>query len=477
MKRLTLLTLPILALASLASCGGGDTGPTYKAGDRIYKEKIYFDISDETAGNASIYLGVDKTIKSVKLGRNEIKFGYRDKILTLTPEDLRAVGAGEKTATVTFEGSGKASVDIFNATKFIKTAQDFQDIGKSKAACQGYYVLANDIDCSSISNFEPIGQFYSEEDPRNFYFHGILDGDGYAIKNINCSYSDNPVGISGQPYQSNYDVYSGRAKFSGDTHKAGDNIGIFQIIGSSGVVRNIAFDNCRVHGRTIVGVIAGNLMGTVENVLIKENCSARMDTHFYDDDCNVGAAFGIIAGAPNANPVVRNVVSLTTNVSMLGIYEDYDSVYVGKIGNGWDHSATQGNTDAWWRFAGVTKSVPNTTTKIIDSNGNQSNGVYSFAGKCWGTEIHDSVAAAFTVTDYDGVSFPSSFTHTHDPVNKPGSGSEPAGETHNCGVFSLTDLKSAATYTSRNFTEYAWNIVDGSYPSLVTNINRFDIAK
>ena len=40
MKRLTLLTLPILALASLTSCGGDDP-LTYKKGDRIYEEKIF----------------------------------------------------------------------------------------------------------------------------------------------------------------------------------------------------------------------------------------------------------------------------------------------------------------------------------------------------------------------------------------------------------------------------------------------------
>lgn len=475
MKRLKTLALPILVLSSLASCGGSGgsgSGITYSKGDRIYQERIMFDTSDESAVNPSIFLGVDKGVKTVKLGREEIKFGYRNQILTLPAEALRNVGPGERTATVTFNDDRKTSVDIFNATKFIKTAEEFQAIGESKKACEGYYVLANDIDCSSISNFEPIGQYFSEEDPTNFYFHGILDGDGYAIKNVTCSYSDDPIGPSGGGYKSNYDVYSGSPKFSNPAHQSGDNTGIFQVIGSSGVVRNVAFDNCKVHGRTIVGVIAANVMGKVENVLIKNNCQARMDTHFYDDDCNVGAAFGIVAGSGN----VKNIISLTSSVALEGVYEDYGPDYAGKIGNGWDHPATQGNTDAWWRFAGVSKQIPDTSTKITDSNGSLSNGVYSAVGKCWGM-VQDSVGASFTVIPYNETGYPVSFGHTHQAINKPTSGDSDLGTIENCGVHSVTELKSVATYSQYNFSSEVWDLVEGSFPALKENINRFIIAE
>ena len=476
MKRLAILGLPILLFTSLISCGGSSSGSgvTYKKGDRIYQDRILFDTSDENASNASIYLGQNKGIESVKLGRNNIKFGYRNKILTLRAEDLKEAGPGEKSATVTFKGSGKATVEIFNATKFIRTAQDFQAIGESKLACEGYYVLANDIDCSSITNFEPIGQYYSEKDTRNFYFHGVLDGDGYAIKNVRCSYSDSPTGPSGGGYQSNYDVYSGAPKFTNPAHQAGDNIGIFQVIGSSGLVRNLTFDNCSVHGRTIVGVVAGNVMGHVENVLVKSNCSVKMDTHFYDDDCNCGGAFGIIAGSAN----VSNLISLTSNISILSVYEDYNyEDYAGKIGNGWDHTAEEGNTDPWWRFAGVTKFVPDTQTKITDSNNKESNGVYSVAGKCWG-QIKDSVGAAFTVRPYEGTPYAASVTHTHQAINKPTSGDSDLGSVENCGILSDTELKSASSFSQYNFDgTYVWDFQDGSLPALRENINRFEIAK
>ena len=475
MKRLKSLTiLPLLLLASLTACNNNSM--SWKSGDKVYYDRIVFDTSDETAPNPHIFLGVNSSVKTVKLGREEIKFGYSGKVLTLSAEALRKAGPGEKSATVTFKDGKKQTVDIFNATKFIKTAEDFQGIGADAKACQGYYILANDIDCSSISTFEPLGQYFEETDPTNFYFHGILDGDGFAIRNVTCSYSDSPTGPAAQSaglnYSSNYDVYSGDPKFENEAHQQGDNIGIFQVIGSSGVVRNIAFDNCKVHGRTIVGVVAGNIMGRAENILINSNCQVKMDTHFYDDDCNTGAAFGIVAGSGN----VKNVISLTSKVSLLSFYQDYGPNYAGKIGNGWDHPAEEGNTAEWWNFAGVSKPMPGSETKITDNNGKQSNGVYSVVGKCWG-QVSDSIGCAFKVTPTDESQFDVAFGHTHTAVNKPTSGDSDLGSIENCSVATTTNLKKASTYDGYNFSSDVWNIADGSFPTLKHNINRFDIAK
>ena len=483
MKRVKVIILPMLLVGLLTGCSFSDlfsffkkkSGSKLETGERIYSERILFDTSDNSGSNASIkldYAGDKDEVTSVKIGREELTFAFSKKVLTISGESLKKVGAGEKTATVQFKDGKKKSVDIFNATKFIKTAQDFQGIGADKKACEGYYVLANDIDCSSISNFEPIGQYFEETDPTNFYFHGILDGDGFAIKNVNCSYSDSPNGVSDQQYPSNYDVYSGSPKFTNEAHQAGDNVGIFQVIGSSGVVRNISFDNCKVHGRTIVGVIAGNVMGKVENVLINSNCQAKMDTHFYDDDCNVGAAFGIVAGSGN----VKNIISLTSNVNVLGIYEDYGPDYNGKSGNGWDHPADASQEANWWRFAGVSKRLPNSETMLVDNNGKQSNGVYSVVGKCWG-QVQDSVGAAFKVTPYGESQFDVAFGHTHTAINKPTSGDSDLGSIENCAVHSLTELKNASTFSSYNFNNSIWNFTDGSFPTLKQNIYRFELAK
>ena len=463
----------MLLLASLTACGANKVD--WKSGDKVYYDRIIFDTSDESAENPHILLeNTDKKTKvtSVKIGREELEFGFRAKVLTISAEGLKKIGPGEKSATVLFKDGKKATVDIFNATKVIKTAAEFQAIGDSKIACEGYYVLGNDIDCSSIDNFEPIGQYFSETDPTNFYFHGILDGNGYAIKNVTCSYSDGGRGVSDQNYPSNYDVYSGNALFENEAHQAGDNIGIFQVIGSSGVVRNVTFDNCKVHGRTIVGVVAGNIMGRAENIAITSTCSANMDTHFYDDDCNVGAAFGIVAGSGN----VKNVISMTSKVKILDIYEDYGPDYAGKAGNGWDHPADAADPANWWRFAGVSKRLPDSETLITDNNGKQSNGVYSVVGKCWG-QVENSVGASFKVVPYGESQYDVAFGHTHTAINKPTSGDSNLGSIENCDVYSTTNLKKTSTYADYNFSSAIWNIADGSFPSLKQNIYRFGIAK
>ena len=135
------------------------------------------------------------------------------------------------------------------------------------------------------------------------------------------------------------------------------------------------------------------------------------------------------------------------------------------------------NTDPWWRFAGVSKNIPDTSTKLTDSNGKQSNGVYSGVGKCWGT-ARNSVGASFKVIPCKEAGYNVSFGHTHTAINKPSSGDSDLGSIENCSVYALTDLKKSSTYSAYSFdTENVWNIQDASLPELKQNINRFDIAK
>ena len=73
-------------LASLAGCTGNQL--TWKSGDKVYYDRIVFDTSDESAPNPNFYLGMDKKITSVKVGKYDIDFGYRGKVLTLSAESL-----------------------------------------------------------------------------------------------------------------------------------------------------------------------------------------------------------------------------------------------------------------------------------------------------------------------------------------------------------------------------------------------------
>ena len=448
-QKFAVLTLGALALTALAGCGQQPSDPyNWASGDTVYTEMVLFDKNDTETKNVHFLLNKEGNIKSVKLGRDAINYGYHGGVLTLSAASLKNAPSGEKDLVVAMDKGGSVTVPLFNADKFIKTPEDFQKISDN---LDGYYVLANDIDFKDFGTFEPLGRMADEADPDNHYFHGVLEGNGYSLKNMNISYSDGPIATSGSGYPSNYDVYTGNGKFKVDSHVMGDNIGIFQCIGSSGVVRNVTFDNVDVHGRTIVGVIAGNLAGTVQNCLITSTCSVLMDTHFWDDDCNCGGAFGIVAGTGKA----ENVISLTSSIQVRNTYEDYGDQYIGESGTGYDHGYNTQNP--FWRFWGNDK--PDSPT---DSNGSPTNGTYAFVGKCWG-QVKNSIGKAFKFTPNDGTERAVFFGQTHLGANKPTSGESNMGELENCKVLDDTGLKASSNYTTFGA---AWNIADGSFPSL-----------
>ena len=448
----------------LTSCGA--SGISYKKGEKVFFYKkdatvcVTYDLSKE-AYNINVQVEGLVSVSSIKIGRAEAEkgdFGVKNEILTISGKFLKEkVGSGEKEIVVTPKEGKAIKIPALICNCIITTPQEFQDINNN---LDGTYVLGSDIDFSGFKNFEPLGRYVSETDTSNHYFHGILEGNGYSLKNLDVLYSENPTTSDGiNTLVTNKDVYDETYGFKDVAHKNGDNIGVFQIIGSSGIVRNLVFDNVHVRGRTIVGVVAGNVAGRVENVLVKENCKAEMNTHFYDNDCNVGGAFGIVGGSG----YVTNCVSLTENVRVSDYYQDYGPDYAGKTGNGWDHSAAPGNTDNWWRFVGVDREVPGGGAKEKDSNNSQSNGVYSFVGKCWG-QVNNSVSYAFTNNAYESASRLAFFGQTHLPANKPDSGDSELGQFTNCNAISLDALKNAASYAS--FDGTIWNTQEGSFPTL-----------
>lgn len=457
MKKIIPFILTALTAISLASCGSKG-GPTYNVGDTIFENRIVYDTSKE-AYAVSVKLKSDKKVSAVTCGRAkglENEFGVKDQILTLQGSFMSQIGSGEKEIVVTFADDSKERIDALICTKVITTAAEFQAINDN---LKGVYVLGNDIDLSSIPNFEPLGKFYEETSTKNDYFHGILDGNGYTIKNAKVYYCASAT--------SSEEVYWGNSLFSEDCHKSGNNIGLFQIIGSSGVVRNCVFDNIKVRGKTIVGVVAGNISGLLENCIVTSSCTAAMGTHYYDNDCNIGGVAGIVAGSG----VVRNVVSLTSDIILPNEFMDYSSDYIGKIGNGADHSAQEGNTDPWWKYWNVDRplmdyssgTAVSTNKKEIDSNGVQSNGKYAFAGKTWGS-ISDSFALKFTNFVFESSARDICFTQTHLAINKPTSGDVDLGMVTDCAVLTDAELKTAATYAS--FDTSIWNINEGKLPSI-----------
>lgn len=461
MKKRLPVAIALLMSSLLIGCNNKESGPSFEEGDTIFENRIIYDTSSE-AYDVHVKLDSDKSISSITSGRVKSEdgdFGFKNKILTISGNFMSKLGSGEKSIVVSFDDNSKKTIEAIFATKVIKTALEFQAINDNLS---GTYVLGNDIDLSSINNFEPLGRFYGDEqDVRNEYFHGILEGNGYSIKNAKVYYCSSTTSAE--------EVYNHNSLFSEECHQNGNNVGLFQIIGSSGIVRNCTFDNVKVRGRTIVGVIAGNCSGVIENCLVKENCTAQMGTHFYDNDCNVGGVVGIVAGSG----VINNVISLTKDIFVPEVFTDYSTDYIGKTGNGWDHTTEANNSDPSWKYANVDRPLMNYSSgnavdsgsKEIDSNNSQTNGVYAFAGKTWGT-ISSSYAIAFKQIPYQGQEERDVyFSQTHLGKNKPGSGATDLGTITDCYTKTLEELKDSSLYTS--FDNTVWNIKNNTLPSLV----------
>ena len=463
----TLLTLPSIFL--LVGCSGSSI--SYEAGDKIFTEKIIFDTSVAEPENVHFKLGVKGSVTALKSGRTELEFGYNNEILTISGKSLKECGPGEKSIKVSYKDeSGKEknkTIYSFNATKFITTPQEFQNINND---LDGYYILMNDLDFANFGNFEPLGNYTYEEDPNKKFFHGILDGNGYSIKNLTASYSDGPESSTESHYPTNKDVYNGAPKFTTDGHKEGNNIGVFQFIGSSGVVKNLVFDGVKVHGHTIVGVIAGNVSGTVENCLVKSNCSVLGDSHFWDDDCNVGGAFGIVGGSGKVN----HVVCLAKDVNIRPEYEDYNDDYVGEVSKSPDKYDHPNASDNFWRFWNANKVQGDPGVEYKDSNNSYTNGVYSVVGKCWGL-VSNSVGAKFKVKPYEQEDRDCFFGQTHVGANKPASGPENLGELSECHVYDDAGLKASDAYSG--FDNLIWKIAEGEYPTLNQDLVPFIVAE
>ena len=119
----------------------------------------------------------------------------------------------------------------------ISCAEQFKLIASSKDNMGKHYILAHDIDFTSVS-YEPIG---TEEIP----FTGILNGNGYAIKNLKVT-ADNYVGLFGK-------------------------------IGEGGVVQNLNIENCEFKienenvDKVYTGAIAATNAGQIYNCYISNS--------------------------------------------------------------------------------------------------------------------------------------------------------------------------------------------------------------
>jgi hypothetical protein len=119
----------------------------------------------------------------------------------------------------------------------LSTVSDLQAISQNLS---GRYCLNNDIDASTIGNFNPLGGNTNQ-------FTGVFEGQGHTISNL--------------------------------TIEASGYVGLFGYIGTAGTVRNVSLTNVNIRDEEGAGgALAGQNNGTVENVSVSGQVVGSGDT-------------------------------------------------------------------------------------------------------------------------------------------------------------------------------------------------------
>ena len=105
------------------------------------------------------------------------------------PRSSESVGISGSSGVSTLSFVSRLTEDeaLAQGYTLIKTAQDLDNIRND---LDGKYILMNDIDLSSYSNWDPIGEV-SADGSLVTGFTGILDGNGYAISNLKVNIPEN----------------------------------------------------------------------------------------------------------------------------------------------------------------------------------------------------------------------------------------------------------------------------------------------
>ena len=142
----------------------------------------------------------------------------------------------------------------------IKTAQDLDNIRNNLS---GKYILMNDIDLSSYANWDPIGEMDPDAGIMQG-FTGVLDGNGYSIKNLTINRPDEvAVGLFAMIGNSS-GTAGAEVKNLGltDLDITGGDVGVGGLAGAVTFAKNIS--NCSITGKIKGGTYVGGLIGFMQ---------------------------------------------------------------------------------------------------------------------------------------------------------------------------------------------------------------------
>lgn len=183
----------------------------------------------------------------------------------------------------------RQAIEISNAEELLQAAERINAGGWLNQ--YDTYILTADIDLSGVS-FTPMGQnerylgHWDDDDARDPTlrgFNGVFDGQGHTIFGLRLA-------AEGQDYLMNSDY-------------AVDGIGLFSLIGTEGVVKNLNLKDCVVTSPCrydaeygSAGLLAGSCNGTLESVSVEGTVEGGYE---------VGGVAGQIGG--NANSCTASV--------------------------------------------------------------------------------------------------------------------------------------------------------------------------
>ena len=313
-----------------------------------------------------------------------------------------------------------------------------------------YFIVTQDINLSSVTNFTPLPDF-----------KGTLDGNNKKILNLRIDRS-----------QIHHDLYAS----------------LFQRIGRGGVVKNLGFENVAVKGNQLAAALASYNYDTVDNCYVTGQVSSRYAGGHSGGLVSVSWAGSIIKNSYSTARVSGNYISggLVSYMYKATIENSYSSGSVSTVGSQAGglvaimtggvirQSYATGSVSGKYYVGGLV-GVGNTNPESIIENSYSSGSVSAFAvggglvgdlrGKIKNSYSSGSVVSKQSRVDRLGVLAGGNGRGTI--INSFGRSQSGVSDTR--GQKTDAELKDPSTFSS--WDKNIWKIESGKYPKLKVFLN------
>ncbi len=306
------------------------------------------------------------------------------------------------------------------------------DLDNIRNNLSGNYILANDIDMSNFGNWTPIG---SDSTP----FTGTLDGNGHSILNLTIDlHIDVPNG--GIPV----------------------NAALFANV-NGGIIKNLGMENANV-SYFLVGSITNELTFCNASGFVGELVNSSIINCFFIGSVSAQTNYNSYVRASAFGNCVGSTITNCYSDADLSAKADYANTMVGGIAS-WNDSTTIDKCYATGTiYAKNTKSYVYCGGLVGSGSGTVSNSLalldsitISGTSVVTGTNLTDTICAFSTLKNNKALN-----TLTSSVPNKSAS------------LISLSQAKAKSTYTAMGWDfSTIWKI-EGGYPELITNKEKYE---